>query len=131
MNYQTAYNKIIEAYFKDEIQPLQPKFCFCGTLSPNSSWNIQRRYRLWYDISYPYTPHEYGLMENAFLKPLVDVPLEGDTFSFGGRTFVPSPLYEGKLFEGMCAALEVLKQIHIGRGEKIDEEIIFKKRELV
>ena len=37
---------------------------------------------------------------------------------------------EDKLFEGMCAALEVLKQIHKERGEDVDSVPEFKKRKL-
>jgi hypothetical protein len=38
MDYKTAYNKIIDAYFKDEIRPYISKFCFCGTLYGSSNW---------------------------------------------------------------------------------------------
>lgn len=45
---------------------------------------------------------------------------------YGGITTIPD--YENKLFNGMVAALEVLKQIHIEHGEVIDEEPVFTKR---
>jgi len=32
MTYKQAYDKIIDAYFKDEIKPMDSNFCFCGTL---------------------------------------------------------------------------------------------------
>lgn len=38
--------------------------------------------------------------------------------------------YEAALFAGMSAALDVLKQIHIERGEVIDEVPVFTKRQL-
>jgi hypothetical protein len=37
--------------------------------------------------------------------------------------------YENALFNAMCNALEVLKQIHIAWGENVDETPVFKKRE--
>ncbi len=41
------------------------------------------------------------------------------------------PRFEDQLFSGMVAAIEVLKQIHIERGEVIeDDNYGFKKREL-
>ena len=40
------------------------------------------------------------------------------------------PKYEDALFEGMCAALEVLKNIHKSRNEDVDECNYLVKRNL-
>lgn len=36
LTYKQAESKIFDAYFRDEIRPLSPEFCFCGTLCNNS-----------------------------------------------------------------------------------------------
>lgn len=128
MNYKQAHDKIIEAYFKDEIKPASCEFCFCGTLAPNSQWHD--KYSKGY---YPYSYFEYFEMERALLSKLSDVIRIGDgcsEYSFG-YSFGRHDNYEDELFEGMCAALDVLKEIHRSRGENVDEEIQqFSKREL-
>lgn len=130
LTYQQAYDKIIQAYFKDEIRPLEPLFCFCGTLSQNSEWAFCHKS----NDAYPYSVAEYCKMERALFS------------SFHGFEWRPClcTIYKGSgdpeeyinqneqaLFEGMCAALEVLKQIHRERGENVDDVPVFKKRELV
>lgn len=122
LTYKEAKEKIFDAYFKDEIQPFNTCFCFCGTLCDNnSSWYnfhaglhcdgmlLQTHYP-----SHGYSGEELKRMEYALLREL---PIDRNN-------------YEVKLFEGMCSALEVLKEIHKSRGENVDEEIPFVKRDL-
>lgn len=101
LTYRQAYDKIIDAYFKDEIEPMKQEFCFCGTIAPNGNWHIQGKGK------YPYSTIEYMRMESALLNKV------------GDR--IDSQDYESDLFEGMSAALEVLKEIHRSRGENVDE----------
>src|SRR5690349_13607846 len=123
MTYQQAYNKIIEAYFKDEIEPWDAKFCFCGTLcNGKTGWN--RSTILAINKNDPHNDYgdylgiEYTKMERALLEP----------FNCPGRRHND---YEAALFEGMCAALDVLKEIHRSRGENVDEVLpAFTKRQL-
>lgn len=121
LTYKQSYDKIIDAYFKDEIQPFNPEFCFCGTLCDGSNW--------FNGVSYPevmehcpysgYTGLQLGIMGKSLLDRVWNVPTSDES-------------YEDELFAGMSAALDVLKQIHIERGEVIDEDIpAFTKRELV
>jgi hypothetical protein len=127
MTYNEAYNKIIDAYFKDEIKPFHPAFCFCGTLCENKAE--------WYGISlfestmggvfssshhasHGYTGQHFERMESALLNRLCFVDQKSDN-------------WEDALFKGMCAALEVLKQIHLSKGEIIDEVPEFKRRVMV
>jgi hypothetical protein len=128
LTYQQAYNKVIDAYFKDEIKPLDNRFCFCGTLSYDSDWRNQ-----YGRISYPYSKEEYIEMEDALFEGLskgVGVRIV-PAMSLGYcEEKLNHPNYGNALFEGMCTALEVLKQIHIERGENVDEEIPFVKREI-
>ncbi len=124
--FQEQYNKIIDAYFKDEIKPLDAHFCFCGTLCENSNnWYGAARY---FHLDYMfYKGSEYLRMEKSLIDTMSDFE------RLKGQHFVREdhPIYEESLFIGMCAALEVLKQIHIERGEVIDEiKPAFAKRTL-
>jgi hypothetical protein len=51
-----------------------------------------------------------------------------DRFSYDRLNDYPE--YEDELFAGMCAAIDVLKQVHIEHGEVIDEVPVFEKRVL-
>lgn len=119
MNYKQAFDKITEAYIRGEIQPFSPEFCFCGTLCGGREWYRGVRFPLVVN-QFPHSGYsglELGTMEKALLDEVWDV-LER------------SEQYEEKLFSGMSAALDVLKQIHIERGEIIDEVPEFTKRAL-
>jgi len=136
MKYKEAYDKLINAYFKDQIKPYDRSFCFCGT--------IGRSYDLGWDHS-KYSGLEYHNMEAALL----------DTISIEMTPFIPEmrdnkfarstnrsdlfevrkkleahPEYENAIFEGFVNALEVLRKIHISRGEII-EPVKLTKRTLV
>lgn len=113
--YQQAFNLITEAYIKREIQPMNPKFCFCGTLSPDHYWSMQHLN----PIRYPYTTSEYGRLERALFSKMSDA-VYVDIMLVDSRSSDKLKYTEDELFAGMCAALEVLKQIHIERGEVID-----------
>lgn len=120
LTYDQAYSKIIDAYFKDEIRPTDAKFCFCGTLANGDGWTHK-------EIN-GYTGRHFKRMEAALLDAFGVVRPDGwsrfHQIEHGGN-------YEDVLFAGMSAALDVLKQIHIDRGEIIDEpQTQFKKREL-
>jgi hypothetical protein len=118
MTYQEAYDLIIEAYFKDEIRPLDAKFCFCGTLAGNNiKWFVSPRTK--HNDFGNYKGIEYVRMEDALLGAMKNVIFNRS-----------SPFYEEFLFEGMCAALEVLKDIHRSRGEDVDCRPALKKRKL-
>lgn len=119
LTYKEAYDKIIDAYFKNEIKPLDSRFCFCGSLCNGKQWLCGNEF---------YSSSEYKRMESALLYELRMIPTHCTT----NHTYhyIPSPGYEEKLFDGMVAALDVLKQIHISRGEIIDEPVTFKKRDL-
>lgn len=125
MTYKEAYDKIIQAYFRDEIKPMNPKFCFCGTLAGGQNWGDFCRP---HNASTRYTYDEFINMEAALLDTIDSI------MGIPNKAKQELPIYEVAMFEGMCAALEVLKQIHLSRGENVDDvEGVgeFKKRELV
>ena len=114
--YAQAYNLIIDAYFKDEINPGNPFFCFCGTLCDNThAWYGSRMSGYHYG-SHGYTGDDFVRMEKALCS--------------NQRNKGNDPHYEDSLFNGMCAALEVLKEIHRSRGEDVDSVPEFTKRQL-
>lgn len=144
MNYKESYDKVIDAYFKDEIQPYHPRFCVCGNLS-NKSENWGRS---------GYSNPELRKVEAALLVTIhaetvgfIGDPIfvedhsygmEGNHLAFyeraqangGEYEILNHPNYENALFKGMCAALNVLKEIHRSRGEDVDNLPALTKREL-
>lgn len=113
--YKQAFDKVTEEYIKGNILPMNPEFCFCGTLSPDSNWGSIFLFKN--TEYYPYTQEEYQRMEFALFSKKA------------GRCWHDIiDDYEEVLFNGMCAALEELKQIHIERGEIVDDELTLNKR---
>lgn len=122
MTYKQAFDKITEAYIKGEIEPLDPNFCFCGTLCNNET-HWYGAFDVHNDYGF-YKGKEYTKMEAALFS---GIQAAGVSDIIRGYLH---PKYEDALFAGMCAALEVLKQIHRDRGEVIDE-MPFVKRQIV
>src|SRR5687768_15931127 len=107
LTYKEAYDKIITAYFRDEIKLMDHSFCFCGTLNGGEGWNRGG------DQVRHYSSANYERMERALFSSFPDLQY----WSIGSLqcfSAVPrdSKEYEDRLFSGMCAALEVLKDIH-------------------
>lgn len=138
LTYKEAYDMIINAYFKDEIKPMSPKFCFCGTLAPDLWWGSSVRSSFYGSAEYPYSVGEYKRMEEPLLLEI------GATKDRMGEWVIAHPIKtendllgdprfdEDKIFEGMCKSLEVLKEIHRERGEDVDLSVpVFTKRNLV
>ncbi len=131
MTYKQAEDKVFKAYFKNQIKILDPHFCFCGTLSGGDDWTTV----VFSEIKPPpYSYNEYGRMEKALFSPFKNVEWcdNGEISTSGimnSYDILKLEDFEDKLFEGFCAALSVLKEIHISRGEIIDAPV-FKKRQL-
>lgn len=136
LSYKEARNLIIDAYFKDEIKPFNPSFCFCGTLAPDSNWVTLGENYMGRPIlkvkEYPYSIEEYRRMEKPLMNALC-LATVGRLWELGPG-FEPwhmkcHPEWENGIFTGMCDSLDVLKQIHIERGENVDEgdEIFYQR----
>jgi hypothetical protein len=126
--YNEQFNKITEAYIKGDIKPFDPNFCFCGTLCDNEKKWTCRPYG-------GYNNNDFFNMESALYKELIPAGLKVLDFRISNTNVIEnwqniqkSPNYETALFNGMVAALEVLKQIHIEHGEVIDNVPVFVKR---
>lgn len=114
-SYSKQFNKITEAYIKGEIKPNSSIFCFCGNLCDNKgNWAGLSLYS--HNDYKGYVGNDFVRMETALFEKLYtilnrgSIPIWNDLYKEG------TPEYEDALFEGMCDALEVLKQIHIERG---------------
>lgn len=118
-SYETQKNKILDAYFSDKIEPMNSRFCFCGTLSPDRSWRMQA------SGYYPYKPAEYCRMEDALFNGIMWVTKESN-----GNRWRQCSNYEDGIFEGLVNALDVLKSIHKEHGQIISEDIPLTKRKL-
>lgn len=139
LTYIEARDKIWNAYFRDEIDPWNSNFCFCGSLAPNEfsfkgykNWNNHdQEFR---PEKHPYTLNEYAQMEIALFKHVGGMCSVIGHRKFGTGSYAITKYhsaFEEKLFSGMLAALEVLKSIHKSRGELIPEdETIATKRDL-
>lgn len=110
------YKKVIEAYYEDKIQPMNSEFCFCGTLHGGRGWKGNG--------DEFYTAEDYGRLESALLTRIsfencrwLSLPL----LTLEERGVKP-PNLEDQLFDGMSAALDVLREIHINKGEDIDSQ---------
>lgn len=144
LTYKQAYDLLIDAYYKDEIKPYDASFCFCGNLNENNrSWlSHDDKCTTHYD-GINYNGKELWLMEDALLSHLnKELYTDGKytmfskDYSFEDGWVVRKDTtkyenYEDVLFEAFCKALDVLKQIHIERGEVIDEVCELSKRVLV
>lgn len=135
MNYTQAYSKIIDAYFKDEIRPMSTEFCFCGTLNNNNSNWVEKITEGFKRSQHNYSKTEYERMEEALIIPIMPLGIAKEGRGCGKWCKLVSsseieghPNYESLLFAGMSAALDVLKQIHIERGEIIDPLPRFTRR---
>lgn len=148
--FKEQFDKITVAYIKGEIKPYRNSFCFCGTLDPTASksWSTLKAMVLcrmsrphWSHgtsdedlLIHVYTGREYIQMESALLFPFAPLVLNARLISGYNCTLQEilekMPEYEDTLFEGMCAAIEVMREIHIKRGEIIDEAPAFKRRDL-
>ncbi len=98
--------KIIQAYFRDEIKPYERNFCFCGTLCNNTDE--------WFGMAMSFHNDSHGYRGRDFVQMETVLLMEVDV--------EVGPDYEDQLFKGMCAALDVLKEIHRSRGEDVDTE---------
>lgn len=139
LTYKEAYDKIIQAYFNDEIKPYDSNYCFCGTLAPEvysamkvKNWNNHDG--LFDQSLHFYSFKEYRMMERALFEKLrADsgcVNATGGVIINADRIEKYHMEYEDALFEGMCAALDVLKEIHHSRGENVDDLPVLTKRNL-
>jgi len=154
MTYNEAYNRIITAYFKDEVKPFEPCACFIGNLlggkdiwanartkDPFLNMFVPAKYEIGFygskdsidkglkyikDLSNDVlTIEDICRIENVFMKIIW-----GHTSKSNIGYFNDGCDQEEQLFEAMSAGLDMLKTIYEEKGLPT-ESIVFNKRELV
>lgn len=103
--YQSQYEKLIQAYFKDEIEPMNPFKCFCGVIANNNGmWLYQDKK----ESKEPYTLEEFRRVEAVFLFGINAIDIK----------FLTDGKYTDEgLFNGLLRGLEELKLIHLEHNE--------------
>lgn len=141
------YNKIVNAYMQNKLNPSICEACFVGNLlNNNGKWGFGRLVTngsttdplitnidktialacLMQEASGFYTMAEIAKIEQVFLGTLSETGKYNIDLSDH-----KSPRYEERLFKAMEVTLEHLKALHIAKGEIIEDNPIFSKRELV
>src|SRR5689334_6270018 len=114
LTYKQAYDKIIDAYFKNEIQPYDMQFCFCGTLA----WSGRNSGVIGDWSNKDYSTQELRDMEHALLVTIQRkmkrffpyMSLFAEDYSSHSNTVIlrerllAHEKFEDALFDGMCAA---------------------------
>jgi len=146
IKYQIQFDKIVNAYMQNKMTPLKPCGCFIGNLLNNNENWIWGRALIYNSILTPFEEEQSTLclLKEAqgmyTIKEIIDIEATflniisgtGDSRELPAPQFDPnSKGYEERLFKGMEAALEHLKKLHQEKGEVIEDNPIFSKRELV
>jgi len=144
--FEEQYQKIVSAYYKNELNPLQSCACFIGNmLNNNETWS---RGRDFYNRSHGwnimeecdksqvesaleclkqesnsfYTIADIIKLEQNFLR--ISIPINCIINAHGHK------IREDNLFKAMESTLEMLREIHESKGE-IVKDYNFVKREVV
>lgn len=143
-SFEQQYQKIVQAYYRNELKPFSGCACFVGNLLNNKDgWEEVRIARALVAKLPPvlnengwsysegveciqkeskglYTPLEIATLEHVFIMRYVNE---------GGKMDTYEPLHEDALFQAMSAALQHLKDLHISKGETVSD-YNFQKRTL-
>lgn len=146
-SFQSQYNKIVNAYYKNQLNPFDSCACFIGNmLNGNLRWGYGRKVTV---------PNKFEILkvvndEFALSIALSCIRSEANSFytleeifkleeNFLNITTNYTPVDDGitsykyneeDLFKAMVSTLEMLKEIHISKGEVVNN-YSFTKRELV
>lgn len=140
--YKEQFDKLTRAYINDEVNPYSECACFVGNLLDGSrEWAKFRRGDCYkgkgevFIASFPidgYTTHEIVALENCFMEYIWEnIKDKHEKFTDCSPVYNELQNKEDVLFEAFEKTLALLKEIHISKGENIEEEFEFKKRELV
>ena len=155
ITFKEQYDKIVDAYFGNRLEPFNGCACFVGNLLNNRSawqlvrkWNYEGKGKITEDLLHYtaglncivknsqgfYSPSDIVRIENNFLAKINE-----NTANFSGieeyndkdiDTIQEHPNYEEALFIAMDSTLDLLKQIHEAKGEVVDIPKL-EKRQLV
>lgn len=148
-SYKSQFDKLTVAYIANQVNPYDCCGCFVGNLlNRTSMWNRCKSDLIIYDmgstVGRVVTPQEMEearlsieAQSNGFYTPEEIIDLEGNFMRIvrGYGDFKswrhPTPKMEDVLFRAFEATLNGLKQLHLSKGEIIDETPVFVKRSLV
>ena len=140
MTYSVARDRILQAYYKDELNPYNHCACFIGNVLDGGDWAWCRN---GYGNVDPfelasiqwildkgdgvYTPQDIMDMEKNFLT-IINQNCQKRTDSIGFPTNKKHPNYENALFLAMDSTLDMLKACHELAGEIIDPPVFVKRK---
>lgn len=141
ISYNEQWNKLTTAYINNEVQPYIACACFIGNLLNNTSTWMDGR--LGFDFKNnkvdgiqelphvirsikreskgTYTQKEIYQLELLFLKTISDETK---------RECCDADNYEDALFKAFELTLDLLKEIHLSKGEIVEEVPQFKQRKI-
>lgn len=143
MKYSEQFNKLTTAYVAGKVDPYSACGCFVGNLLNNNREWIEARFGLGNIGDYDkktmekstncvrkesnglYSLQEIYNLEKLFLETYSEN--KGDTQAFSSSE-TPTQQDEDALFIAFEKTLDALKELHISKGEVIDEVPVFKKR---
>lgn len=157
MNYKEAFDKLTIAYIGGQVNGFDNHFCFCGNLENNTDYwkdkilsdryfrrgELHNKFEASGSLAINYTATEYEHLELAYMEPLKDffskMPKNYNLHEYGVGGWIHdynikgdyNAEYEEANHKGFVDALEVLKQIHISRGEDVDEGLKLIKKQPV
>ena len=120
--YKEQERHLHEEYIAGRVEPGRYQFCFCGSLIGERTRFKLGSQTIVQDIEKSWWPSK--VYEYTDLKRM-----EAALFFYTER--IPKELhedYETALFNGMVAALEVLKAVHRSWGEDVDGLVEFERR---
>lgn len=144
--FKEQFDKLTRAYINDEINPYAHCACFIGNLlNGQPKWALSRNYgtkgtsilntgshlfpsgslTINMESEGTYDAIDILILENKFLKILEEETVgSNNTYTY---VVLNHPNYEEALFKAFSGTLDLLKRLHEGKGEKV-EEFIFTKR---
>lgn len=136
VTYKEQFDKLTRAYIAEEVNPYRSCNCFIGNLLGTDEWkrNIESEH------NGQYSGEEIANMEVNFMSTVKHLTIGGrDNFfanAFSEReinllrdSIFTHPNYENALFKAFESTLDMLKLIHIFKGEIINNAPIFIKRQ--
>jgi hypothetical protein len=135
--YKTQFDKLTRAYINGQVDMCDCSHCFVGNLL-NNEWRWAYCRNIDIVNAYEYLPIENAVVKreefekliikesNGFYTPEEVLLLERE-FMGAGRE-IGDCLNEDRLFYAFEKTLELLKKIHLSKGENIEQDFIFQKR---
>lgn len=139
--FKEQFDKLTEAYIKDEVNGYNCSQCFVGNLlQGNASWTSEEGFwTIPSDVRGFYSQQEVLMVEDIFMRPLTGFVCQLARKGIDGPPYAQDRYnnyikaeagYEDVLFEAFTLALDALKGVHIAHGEQIDDAPVFVKRKL-